>query len=89
MNEAQENDYAYHADRLHLLIARRDKLPPGSDLIPAMDIEMISVAHLVRSYRLLRAHEPRKVAGDNPRQQSIDKRSREHGDQRRADLNRF
>jgi hypothetical protein len=63
MNEAQQIDYAYHADRLLLLIARRDKLPLGSDLIPALDIEMISIAHLVRSYRLLRADEPRKIAG--------------------------
>jgi hypothetical protein len=62
MNEAQENDYAYHADRLLLLIARRDKLPSGSDLIPALDIEMMSVEQLVRSYRLLRAHEPRELA---------------------------
>jgi hypothetical protein len=36
MNEVQENDYAYHADRLLRLIARRDELPPGSDLIPAL-----------------------------------------------------
>jgi hypothetical protein len=63
MNEAQQIDYAYHADRLHLLIARRDKLPPGSDLIRALDVEMISIEQLVSSYRLLRAHEQRKIAG--------------------------
>jgi hypothetical protein len=62
MNEAQENDYAYHADRLLRLTARRDELPPGSDLIPALDIEMISIEQLVRSYRLLRGHEPRELA---------------------------
>jgi hypothetical protein len=62
MNEAKENDYAYHVDRLLRLIARRDELPPGSDLIPALDIEMISIEQLVRSYRLLKAHEPRKIA---------------------------
>jgi hypothetical protein len=63
MNEAQKIDYAYYADRLHLLIARRDRLSPGSDLIPALDVEMVSVEQLVRSYRLLRAHEPQKIAG--------------------------
>jgi len=63
MNDAQQIDYAYHADRLLLLIARRDKLPPGSDLIPALDVEMVSIEQPVRSYRLLRAHEPRKIAG--------------------------
>jgi hypothetical protein len=63
MNEAQQTDYAYHADRLLLLIARRDKLPPDSDLIRALDVEMASIEQLVRSYRLLRAHEQRKIAG--------------------------
>jgi hypothetical protein len=63
MNEAQQIDYAYHVDRLLLLIARRDKLPPGSDLIRVLDVEMVSIEQLVRSYRLLIAHEPRKIAG--------------------------
>jgi hypothetical protein len=40
MNKAQQIDYAQHAHRLLLLITRRDKLPPGSDLIAALDIEM-------------------------------------------------
>jgi hypothetical protein len=63
MDEAQEIDYAYHADRLLLLIARRSKLPAGSDQIPALDKELISTKDLVRSYRLVRAHEQRKIAG--------------------------
>jgi hypothetical protein len=63
MNKGQKIDYAYHADRLLLLIARRDKLPPGSDLIRALDVEMASIEQLIRSYRLLRAHEQRKIAG--------------------------
>jgi hypothetical protein len=54
MNEAQQIDYAYHADRLLLLIARRDKLPAGSDQISALDAELISIEDLVRSYRLVR-----------------------------------
>jgi hypothetical protein len=53
MNEAQEIDYAYHADRLLLLIARRSRLPAGSDQIPALDSELIFIEDLVRSYRLL------------------------------------
>jgi hypothetical protein len=57
MNEAQEIDYAYHADRLLLLVARRAKLPAGSDEIHALDAELISIEDLVRSYRLVRAHE--------------------------------
>jgi hypothetical protein len=90
MNESQEIDYAYHADRLLLLITRRDKLPAGSDSIPALDIEMISIEQLVRSYRLLRGHEPRKIARlFGKSQATIDERSREHGDQRRAGLNHF
>jgi hypothetical protein len=53
MNEAQKIDYAYHADRLLLLIARRGKLPAGSDQIPALDAELIFIEDLVRAYRLL------------------------------------
>jgi hypothetical protein len=63
MNEAQEIDYAYHADRLLLLIARRGKLPAGSEQIPALDAEMISVEDLVRSYRLVRARKHGEIAG--------------------------
>jgi len=62
MNEAQEIDYAYHSDRLLLLIARRGKLPPDSDQIPALDAELISVEDLVRSYRLVREHEHRQAS---------------------------
>jgi hypothetical protein len=51
MKEAQEIDYAYHVDRLLLLIARRGKLPAGSDQIPVEDAELISIEDLVRSYR--------------------------------------
>jgi hypothetical protein len=63
MNEAQEIDYAYHADRLLLLIARKGKLPAGSDQIPALDAELITVEDLVRSYRLVRTHEHGEIAG--------------------------
>jgi hypothetical protein len=61
VTKAQEIDHAYHADRLLLLIARRGKLPAGSDQIPALDAELISVEDLVRSYRLMRVREHRKI----------------------------
>ena len=63
MNEAQEIDYAYHADRLSLLIARRSKVPKDSDQIPALDIEMISIEDLGRSHRVVRSHEHGKTCG--------------------------
>jgi hypothetical protein len=63
MNEAQEADYAYLADRLLLLIARRGKLPAGSYQIPTLDAELICIEELVSSYRLVRAHEQRKWSG--------------------------
>jgi hypothetical protein len=59
MNKAQAIDYAYHADRLLLLTIRKAKLPADSDQIPALDIEIMSIADLVRSYRLVQEHEPR------------------------------
>jgi hypothetical protein len=62
MNKSQEIDYAYHTDRLSLLIARRDKPPADSDQIPALGLELIS-EDLVRAYRLVRAHEHGKIAG--------------------------
>jgi hypothetical protein len=62
MNKAQETDHAYHADRLLLLIARRDKLPADSDQIPALDINVMSIADPVRSYRLVREHEHRHAS---------------------------
>jgi hypothetical protein len=55
--EAQEINYAYHEDRLLLLIARKSKLPACSDQIASLDAELISVGDLVRSYRLVRTHE--------------------------------
>jgi hypothetical protein len=61
MNKAQEVDYAYHADRLLLLIARKANLPADSNQIPALDIEIVSIADLVRSYRLVREHEHRQA----------------------------
>ena len=53
MNQAQEIDYAYQANRLLLLVARRDELPEGSDQLPTLDAELISIEGLLRS--LMRA----------------------------------
>jgi hypothetical protein len=57
MNQAQEIDYAYQANRLLLLVARRDELPEGSDQISTLDAELISIEGLLRSYQLVRASE--------------------------------
>jgi hypothetical protein len=46
MNSDQEIDYAYHADRLRLRIAQRDKLPADSDLVPALNIEISAIEDL-------------------------------------------
>lgn len=47
MNKAQQIDYAYHAERLLLLIARRGKLPAGSDQISVLDAELIGQSQFV------------------------------------------
>ena len=56
MNDDQEIDYEYHADRLLLLIAQRDELPADSDIIRALNIEISAIEDLVRSYRLVSGH---------------------------------
>lgn len=56
MNDDQEIDYAYHADRLRLLIAQRAKLPEDSDFIPALNVEISAIEDLGRSYRLVSSH---------------------------------
>jgi hypothetical protein len=53
MNSDQKTDYEYHADRLLRLVARRDKLPAGSDQMPALNVEISAIEDLVRSYRLV------------------------------------
>ena len=52
MNQAQASDYAFQANRLLLLVARRDELPEGSDQISILDAELISIEALLRSYQL-------------------------------------
>jgi hypothetical protein len=57
MNEDQEHDYAYHQDKLLMLVARRGKQQPNSDQIPKLDAEIAAVRDLLRSYRILKAME--------------------------------
>jgi len=53
--ESQRIDHAYHEDRLLLLIARRAKLRADSDQMQKLDIEILAVTDLVRSYRIVKA----------------------------------
>jgi hypothetical protein len=54
MKDAQEADYSYQVDKLLLLVAQRDKLPANSDQISALNVEILAVEDLVRSYQLVR-----------------------------------
>lgn len=55
MTEGQEQDYAYQQERLLMLTARRGKLPLNSEHILALDIEIMIIRNLVRSYRMAKA----------------------------------
>jgi hypothetical protein len=55
LNEDQQSDHAYHEERLLLLIDQRAKMTADSDQIPALDIEIMAIWELVRSYRLVKA----------------------------------
>jgi septum formation topological specificity factor MinE len=55
VNEDQQSDHAYHESRLLLLIAQRTQMTADSDQIPALDIEIMAIWELVRSYRLVEA----------------------------------
>jgi hypothetical protein len=57
MNESQKVDYAYHEDRLTLLLAQRDALPKDSPQMAVLDSEITTINDLVRSYRILKALE--------------------------------
>jgi hypothetical protein len=54
MKDAQEADYSYQVDKLLLLVAQRDKLPANSDQISVLNVDIMAVEDLVRSYRLVR-----------------------------------
>jgi hypothetical protein len=59
VNADQQSDHAYHEDRLLSLIAQRAKMTADSDQVPALDIEIIAIWELVRSYRLVEAMQAR------------------------------
>jgi hypothetical protein len=57
MNQDQEHDYAYHQDKLLMLITRRARQQANSDQIPKLDAEIAAINDLLRSYRILKAME--------------------------------
>jgi hypothetical protein len=57
MNQDQEHDYAYHQDRLLLLVTRRARQQANSDQIPKLDAEIAAINDLLRSYGILKAME--------------------------------
>jgi hypothetical protein len=57
MNQDQEHDYAYHQDKLLMLITRRARQQANSDQISKLDAEIAAIKDLLRSYRILKAME--------------------------------
>ncbi len=57
MKQDQEHDYAYHQDKLLMLVTRRGRQQANSDQIPKLDAEIAAVQDLLRSYRILKAME--------------------------------
>jgi hypothetical protein len=57
MNQDQEHDYAYHQDKLLMLITRRARQQANSDQISKLDAEIAAINDLLRSYRILKAME--------------------------------
>ncbi len=55
MNESQRIDHAYHEDKLLLLISQRGRLRADSDQVNKLNIEILAVTDLVRSYRIVKA----------------------------------
>jgi hypothetical protein len=62
MKRSQKIDHAYHEERLLVLLARRQSLPATSNEIPDLDIQIQAAWNLVRSYRLLQAHQHFKAS---------------------------
>lgn len=52
MNQDQNSDHAYQEAKLIRLLIRRHNLPPDSEQMPALMLEINVVENLVRSYRL-------------------------------------
>jgi hypothetical protein len=57
MSQDQEHEYAYHQDKLLMLITRRARLQANSEQIPKLDAEIAAINDLLRSHRILKAME--------------------------------
>jgi hypothetical protein len=62
MNEDQNLDHANQEETLTRLLSRRHNLPPDSEQMPALKLEINAVENLVRSYRLVQAIKPLETA---------------------------
>ena len=54
MNEDQNVDIAYYEAKLTRLLIRRHNLPPDSDQMPTLTLEINAVENLVRSYGMVK-----------------------------------
>jgi CheY-like chemotaxis protein len=79
MNRSQEIDHAYHEERLLVLLARRQKLPATSNQMPDLDVEILAVWNLVRSYRMVQARQHFKAALEPAEVAPIDSAGRRVG----------
>lgn len=79
MNRSQEIDHAYHEERLLVLLARRQKLPATSNQMPDLDVEILAVWNLVRSYRMVEARRHFKAALEPAEASRIDSAGRRVG----------
>jgi hypothetical protein len=79
MNRSQEIDHAYHEERLLVLLARRQKLPATSNQMPGLDLEILAVWNLVRSYRMVQARQHFKAALEPAEASRIDSAGRRVG----------
>jgi CheY-like chemotaxis protein len=75
MNRSQEIDHAYHEERLLVLLARR-QLPATSNQMPDLDVEILAVWNLVRSYRMVQARQHFKAALEPAEASRIDSAGR-------------
>jgi hypothetical protein len=56
-NSGEEIDDAYQEERLLALLHRRQKLPATSNQIPDLEVEILAIWDLVRSYRMVQARQ--------------------------------
>jgi hypothetical protein len=73
---ASQIDHAYHEERLLVLLARRRKLSATSNQMPDLDVEILAVWNLVRSYRMVQARQHFKAALEPAEASRIDSAGR-------------